>query len=52
MGEKLTAHYCLDNNIPYCAGRIFSFYSNSQSNDYLYPAVKKTGLYPIFFRQW
>ena len=40
-GEKLTANYCSDNNIPYCAGRIFSFYSNSQSNDYLFPSIKK-----------
>jgi len=41
MGEKLTANYCPDNNIPYCAGRIFSFYSNSQSKDYLFPSIKK-----------
>ena len=41
MGEKLTSHYCSDNNIPYCAGRIFSFYSDSQSNDYLFPSIKK-----------
>ena len=24
-GEKLTANYCSDNNIPYCAGRILVF---------------------------
>ena len=42
MGEKLTANYCSDNNIPYCAGRIFSFYSNSQSKDYLFLNKKKT----------
>ncbi len=41
MGEKLTQNYCDNNNVPYCAGRIFSFYSNSQSKDYLYPAIKK-----------
>ena len=41
MGEKLTEQYCSDNNIPYCAGRIFSFYSNSQSKDYLFPSIKK-----------
>jgi nucleoside-diphosphate-sugar epimerase len=41
MGEKLTANYCPDYNIPYCAGRIFSFYSDSQSKDYLFPSIKK-----------
>ncbi len=41
MGEKLTEHYCSKNNIPYCAGRIFSFYSSAQSKDYLFPSIKK-----------
>ena len=30
----------LKSGLNYCIGRIFSFYSNSQSKDFLYPSIK------------
>ena len=41
MGEKLLENVALSYNINSCIGRIFSFYSNSQSKDFLYPSIKK-----------
>jgi len=40
LGEKLFENQTLNNGLSYCIGRIFSFYSNSQSKDFLYPSIK------------
>lgn len=37
IGEQLIEN----NKINFCIGRIFSFYSDSQSKDFLYPSIKK-----------
>ena len=41
IGEKLIENNFLNNQIDFCIGRIFSFYSNSQSENFLYPSIKK-----------
>ncbi|MDA7733970.1 SDR family oxidoreductase [Candidatus Pelagibacter sp.] len=41
MGEKLLENIYLSNNINFCIGRIFSFYSNAQSEEFLYSAIRK-----------
>lgn len=40
LGEKLLENQTLNNDLNYCIGRIFSFYSNSQPKDFLYPSIK------------
>jgi nucleoside-diphosphate-sugar epimerase len=40
LGEKLLENQTLNNGLRYCIGRIFSFYSSSQSKDFLYPSIK------------
>jgi UDP-glucose 4-epimerase len=40
LGEKLLENQTLNSDLNYCIGRIFSFYSNSQSKDFLYPSIK------------
>ena len=40
LGEKLLENQNLKSGLNYCIGRIFSFYSNSQSKDFLYPSIK------------
>jgi GDP-4-dehydro-6-deoxy-D-mannose reductase len=40
LGEKLLENQTLNSGLNYCIGRIFSFYSNSQSKDFLYPSLK------------
>jgi UDP-glucose 4-epimerase len=40
LGEKLLENQALNNNLRYCIGRIFSFYSSLQSKDFLYPSIK------------
>jgi GDP-4-dehydro-6-deoxy-D-mannose reductase len=39
LGEKLLENQTLNNSLKYCIGRIFSFYSSSQSKDFLYPSI-------------
>ena len=34
-------NYALGSEINHCIGRIFSFYSTLQSNDFLYPSLRK-----------
>ena len=41
MGEKLLENTHLSNNINYCIGRIFSFYSDAQSEEFLYSSIRK-----------
>ena len=38
--EKIIESYSVKHNISYCCARIFSFYHNSQSKDFLYPSIK------------
>jgi UDP-glucose 4-epimerase len=40
LGEKLLENQTLNISLKYCIGRIFSFYSSSQSKDFLYPSIK------------
>ncbi|MDA0996376.1 MAG: SDR family oxidoreductase [Proteobacteria bacterium] len=40
VGEKILENFSTKNNLSYCCGRIFSFYDNSQSKDFLFPSVK------------
>jgi GDP-4-dehydro-6-deoxy-D-mannose reductase len=40
LGEKLLENQTLNSGLRYCIGRIFSFYSNSQSKDFIYPSIK------------
>jgi len=41
MGEKLFENIHLNYNIDFCIGRIFSFYSNKQSEEFLYSSIRK-----------
>ena len=41
IGEKILKKFSKTHGLYYCCGRIFSFYSDSQSNDYLFPSIKK-----------
>jgi nucleoside-diphosphate-sugar epimerase len=41
LGEVIIENYSLKYNVPFCIGRIFSFYSNLQSKEFLYPSVKR-----------
>ena len=41
MGEILLENTHLSNNINYCIGRIFSFYSDAQSEEFLYSSIRK-----------
>jgi len=41
IGEQLIENNFFNNKMNFCIGRIFSFYSNSQSKDFLYPSIKK-----------
>ena len=41
IGELMIESACKELNIPFCIGRIFSFYSDTQSSDFLYPSIKK-----------
>ena len=38
--EKIIEGYGIKHNISYCCARIFSFYHNSQSKEFLYPSIK------------
>jgi nucleoside-diphosphate-sugar epimerase len=38
--EKIIEDYAIKHNILYCCARIFSFYHNSQSKEFLYPSIK------------
>jgi UDP-glucose 4-epimerase len=40
VGEKILENFSANHNLPYCCGRIFSFYDNFQSKDFLFPSVK------------
>jgi len=38
--EKIIEDYSIKHDISYCCARIFSFYHNSQSKEFLYPSLK------------
>ena len=41
MGEKIFENINLEYSFNYCIGRIFSFYSNAQSEEFLYSSIRK-----------
>lgn len=41
VGEKLVENFSLNYKLNFCIGRIFSFYSKSQTKDFLFPAILK-----------
>jgi nucleoside-diphosphate-sugar epimerase len=41
ISEKLIENADLNYKLTYCIGRIFSFYSNLQSKEFLYPSIKE-----------
>jgi UDP-glucose 4-epimerase/GDP-4-dehydro-6-deoxy-D-mannose reductase len=40
IGEKILENFSANHNLPYCCGRIFSFYDSSQSKDFLFSSAK------------
>jgi len=41
IGEKIIKNFSEMHNLPYCCGRIFSFYDKSQPKDFLFSSVKE-----------
>ncbi|MDA8801449.1 SDR family oxidoreductase [Candidatus Pelagibacter bacterium] len=41
IGEKIIKNFSEIHNLPYCCGRIFSFYDKSQSKDFLFSSAKE-----------
>jgi UDP-glucose 4-epimerase/GDP-4-dehydro-6-deoxy-D-mannose reductase len=40
MGEQVLENFSKRHNLTYCCGRIFSFYDELQSKDFLFPSIK------------
>lgn len=40
VGEKILENFSIKHNLSYCCGRIFSFYDDFQSKNFLFPSIK------------